>query len=316
MKPRTTAERIHAEYEKRPNRRSNRIGISTLGHECERKPWLEFRWAAQPERFDGRMRRLFDTGHREEARIVEDLRSIGCLVEDRDPETGEQFEFTAPHGHVVGKLDGIIENAPEAPGARLVLEIKTHNRKSFDRLREKGVEKAKPEHFGQCQLGASMAELSGTLYVAQCKDDDDLYSELVPLNRKKADALLEKGERIAFAETMPDAVKNADPDFPPCSWCHHRRFCHYSTSFAPVVPERTCRTCLHAKPERDGTWTCSRNGWVLEKDRQESGCESHLFEPSLLPFGDPLEWDFSRDFVVYPGMWVDSGRNLKKGGEE
>lgn len=316
MKPRTTAERILAEYEKRPVRRSNRLGISTLGQECERKLWYEFRWVAPAERHDGQRRRLFDTGHREEARVVEDLRSIGCGVEPVDPETGEQFEFTAPHGHVVGKLDGIVENAPEAPGERLVLEIKTHNEKSFDRLREKGVEKAKPEHFGQCQLGASMAELSGALYVAVHKDTDDIYSELVPLNRKKADALLEKGERIAFSQTVPDRVKNANVEFFPCGWCRHQQLCFYSTSYAPVVPERNCRTCLHSTPERDGSWGCDKHRWVLDKERQETGCESHLFEPSLLPFGDPIEWDFEKDWVLYPGMWVDSGRQLKKGGEE
>lgn len=316
MKARTTAERIHEHYEQRPVRRSNRIGISTLGDECERKLWYEFRWVAPAERHEGRMRRLFDTGHREEARVVEDLRAIGCKVEAVDPETGEQFEFTAVHGHVVGKLDGIVENAPEAPGQRLVLEIKTHNQKNFDKLREKGVEKSHAKHFAQCQDGALLAELPGTLYVAVNKDTDDIHSELVPLNRKKAEALMHKGERIVFGESVPERVKNANPEYFPCAYCRHQRMCHFSTSYEPVIPERTCRSCVHAKPERDGTWSCERHDWVLHKERQESGCPSHLFEPSLLPFGDPIDWDFEKDFVVYPGLWVDSGRELKKGGDE
>lgn len=311
MKARTTAERIHEHYAKKPSRQSNRLGISKLGEECERKLWYDFRWVAPPEKFDGRMNRLFDTGHREEDRVVEDLRAIGCGVEARDPETGEQFEFTTDHGHIVGKLDGIIENSVEAPDQRVVLEVKTHNQKSFDKLREKGVEKAKPVHFGQCQLGAHLSGLDATLYVAVNKDTDDIHSELVPLNRKKSQALLDKGERIVFAKEPPAKLKES-ADYPPCSWCLHRDLCHYSTAHKPVVPERTCRTCVHATPERDSTWSCGKHSWVLDKERQEKGCEAHLFEPSLLPFGDPIDWDFEKDFMVYPGLWVDSGGKLRK----
>lgn len=303
MKARTTAERIHEHYAKKPSRQSNRLGISKLGEECERKLWYDFRWVAPPEKFDGRMNRLFDTGHREEDRVVEDLRAIGCGVAARDPETGEQFEFVAEHGHVVGKLDGIVENTVEAPDRRVVLEVKTHNQKSFDKLREKGVEKAKPVHFGQCQLGAHLSGLDATLYVAVNKDTDDIHSELVPLNRKKSQALLDKGERVVFAKEPPAKLKDS-AEYPPCSWCLHRDLCHYSTAHKPVIPVVSCRTCKFAEVHRDGKWGCSKRETFRSKEEQEAGCPDHLFNWHLLPFDEPIEE--GDGWQLFAGMMVNT----------
>lgn len=302
-RPRTTAARIHEHYAKRGDRRSNGLGISTLGHECERALWYGFRWATSGERFDGRMRRLFETGNREEARVVEDLRAIGYEVEDRDPATGEQFRVEFFGGHLSGYADGKVHGCAEEPANWYVVEVKTHNANSFDKLTAKGVEKAQPKHFVQAQLYPLALGLPGTLYVAVCKDTDDIYSELVPLNRKKAEAMLAKAERVIFAERPPERVKDT-PDFPPCSWCAYRQICHESTAERPVTPSRNCRTCVHATVERDGSWSCEAKGIVLSKERQEGGCDDqHLFRPDLLPFGAPVHAESG--FVVYPGMRVN-----------
>jgi len=80
------------------------IGGSTIGHKCERYLWYRFRWAASPERFDGRMLRLFETGHLEEARMVGWLRDAGCVVHDIDPATGRQWKVLALGGHFKGYI--------------------------------------------------------------------------------------------------------------------------------------------------------------------------------------------------------------------
>jgi hypothetical protein len=308
----TTAAKIHEHYEKKGDRRSNGIGISTLGEECSRKLWYDFRWCAPLPKHSGQLKRLFDTGHREEARLIQDLRDIGYEVHDRDPETGEQFRVEHLGGHISGYLDGVGRGIVEDPSRFYVLETKTHNAKNFDKLQAKGVEKGHPKHFAQCQLGAHLAEEAGTLYLGQCKDDDNLYSELVQINGKKAQALLDKGEAIVFAATPPEKLKD-NAEYPPCSWCDHRKLCHYSCGIRPVLPEMNCRTCLHSTPERDGTWTCEKKSLQLSKETQEQGCDEHLFIPDLLPFGRPIEADAEGRWVLYAGMVVNhAGGEVKK----
>ncbi|WBF77029.1 hypothetical protein PSV3_00328 [Septimatrevirus PSV34] len=61
------------------------LGASLIGDECKRKLWYIFRWCFR-EQTDGRKQRLFNRGHREEARFIEWLEGIGvqCWYENRD----------------------------------------------------------------------------------------------------------------------------------------------------------------------------------------------------------------------------------------
>ena len=60
------------------------LGASIIGKDCERALWYDFRWVTR-RGFSGRMLRLFDTGKREEDRLVRDLRRTGATVLDADP---------------------------------------------------------------------------------------------------------------------------------------------------------------------------------------------------------------------------------------
>jgi hypothetical protein len=55
------------------------LGASLIGDPCQRKLWLQFRWTYR-EPTDGRKQRLFNRGHREEARFIEWLKGIGATV--------------------------------------------------------------------------------------------------------------------------------------------------------------------------------------------------------------------------------------------
>jgi hypothetical protein len=57
----------------------NHLGASLIGHKCKRYLWYVFRWCFR-EKADGRKQRLFNRGHREEARFIEWLEGIGCQV--------------------------------------------------------------------------------------------------------------------------------------------------------------------------------------------------------------------------------------------
>jgi hypothetical protein len=104
-----TSETIDAIYqhykEKRKNEHRPHLGGSQIGNECSRALWYQFRHAWSPN-FEGRMLRLFETGDREEDRIVANLRAVGVTIWEKDPETGLQVRFEACGGHFAMSLDG------------------------------------------------------------------------------------------------------------------------------------------------------------------------------------------------------------------
>ena len=253
------------------------LGGSVLGRECERALWYGFRWAnGGGDTFDGRMLRLFDRGQREEQVFVEELRAIGCTV----PEESRQTRFKACAGHAGGGIDGAALGVPDAPRTWHLLEMKTHNARSYAELSKKGVKDAKPEHWAQMQIYMRWAQLDRALYLAVNKDTDELYAERVKVDTEAGAALEEKADRIIFAAEPPPRLSD-DPSFFKCKFCPAAQTCHTAR-----LPAPSCRTCLHATPERDGDgrWSCALAdaGVSIPLDVQRSGCESHLYIPALL----------------------------------
>ena len=162
------------------------MGCSLLGHPCDRYLWLSFRWASQ-EQFSGRMLRLFRRGQNEESVVVSDLRAIGVDVQA----TGASQSRVNCDCHVSGSVDGIIESGlPESPKKRHILEIKTYNRKSFDKLTKDGVQKTKFQHYVQMQLYMLGIGIDRAFYIAICKDSDEIYTERIRFDKELAEKYL------------------------------------------------------------------------------------------------------------------------------
>lgn len=86
--PASTREAIFQAYERQADHGFRaHLGASIIGKDCERALWYDFRWATRALH-QGRVLRLFETGVREEARLVQNLRATGATVLDVDPETG------------------------------------------------------------------------------------------------------------------------------------------------------------------------------------------------------------------------------------
>ena len=277
---------IYEQYEKRNESEQQRtyLGASVIGRECKRALWYSFRWAKK-ERFEGRLLRLFETGHLAETRFVHDLRSIGATVHDVNPSTGAQFSFSDLGGHMRGSMDGCANNIPCAGKHWLVLEFKTHNAKSFADLKKKGVEKAKPEHFIQMQVYMGWSAMQRALYLAVNKDTDELYSERLQFDKIVFEKAISKAESIIFAEQPPPKI-NDDPKYYLCAWCSHNGICH-----SHQVPAVSCRTCVHSTPERegDGRWSCAKHGPEIPTDFARKGCGDHLPLPFLLTYADAVD---------------------------
>lgn len=253
------------------------LGASAIGRPCDRELWLSFRWCFvwKP---DGRMLRLLETGHNQEARIVADLRLAGMEVEDVD-EDGNQFRYAEPSagGHFSGSLDGKVLRVPRAPKTKHLLEVKTAKASIWKAIVKNGVAEEKPEHYAQMQVYMKWSGLRRALYLAVNKDTDEIYAERVRYDAAAARGFVERGLRIVDAVVPPDRISD-DPGWYQCKTCAAWPLCH-----GGKVPPPACRNCVHATPVREGEeageWNCALwDGGILAEP-----CERHIFVPGLLP---------------------------------
>jgi CRISPR/Cas system-associated exonuclease Cas4 (RecB family) len=245
------------------------LGASQLGEPCARRLWLSFRWAGA-ETFGGRMLRLFDTGVREEARLIDELRAIGVQVE------GQQFEVSAFGGHLAGHLDGAVLGLEEAPRTWHVMECKTHKAKLYAEVVAKGVEASKPVHFAQLQVYMGLTEMPRAAYFSVCKDTDEIDLQRVEFDQAAFDKLMTKAKDIIFAAEPPARISD-DPAWFQCRFCPFRDYCH-----GEKVAAMSCRTCAHSTPQAAGGWRCEHHGAELDEPTQRAGCGEHRFIPALL----------------------------------
>jgi hypothetical protein len=300
--PTPTLSAIYAAYEaNRDDGFRDHLGASLIGKSCERALWYDFRWVTRAQ-FPGRILRLFETGQMEEARLVRNLRATGATVLDVDPESGRQWQVVAHGGHFGGALDAVAIGLKEAPKTWHVVEFKTHSAKSFRELIAKGVTLSKPQHWAQMQIYMHLTGITRALYVAVCKDTDELYLERVRADDEAAARLMEKARRVIEAQRPPARISD-DPAWWECRLCSHHAVCHEGAAAAI-----TCRSCLHATPV-EGGWHCARFDKLLDRDVQRRACPKHLFIPDLVP-GEVI--DAGEDHVVYRmangTQWVNDAR--------
>lgn len=300
-----TLDKIYAAYEREAERSERTyLGASTMGNECDRALWYQFRWASNPEQFDGRKLRLFETGHREEARMIADLVKAGVTVEERDPETGRQWAIVACNGHFRGHLDGEAFGFAEAPVARHLIEMKTHNEKSFKDLVSKGVALSKPAHMIQMQIYMHYRGLKRAFYMAHNKNTDELYTERVAYDPVMALQIEARANRIINSDIPPPKLyENPQSKMAfACGWCASFGICH-----GEQMARRNCRTCLSSTPVENG-WHCMRHDQELLPEDQRKGCSHHLYIPALV-HGEQIDLSDDGQSVTYKmrdgSTWID-----------
>ena len=266
-------------YEKNPFR--NHLGASVIGYECARQIWYGFRWFTKPK-FPGRVLRLFNRGHLEEARFIACLLTIGVQVYQQDA-NGHQFRIKAHGGHYGGSGDGVAIGIPDLPpGLPCLTEWKTHNDKSFQKVKKEGVRAAKFEHYVQMNTYCRKMGLTVALYGAVNKNDDELHLEIVYLDTDTADRFTDRAGQIIFTPSPPKRI-NESPGWYACKYCDHHAVCHKH-----ATPARNCRTCTYSAPLSTGGWACTspvvvataeaqgRSGpIILDEDAQLAACAQY-----------------------------------------
>ena len=253
------------------------LGASLIGRECKRYLWYVFRWCLH-EKTTGRQQRLFNRGHREEARFIEWLEGIGFKVwfENRDEgpnEKGEfpQYRISDVMGHFGGSLDGIAI-LPERYGIEepVLLEFKTNGTGAgFNKLADDGMPIAKPEHFAQTSTYGKKYNFRYCVYLNINKNDDSLHVEVVKLNHNLGEQMIMKAEQIIMSQTAPARLSD-NPTFHKCGYCHMKEVCHKG-----AVVEVNCRSCAFARPVENAEWFCEVHNGNIPKDFIAKACPSY-----------------------------------------
>ena len=256
------------------------LGASLIGHSCARYLWYTFRWCFH-EVHSGRQQRLFNRGHREEARFVEWLKGIGAQVWTHEtPDVynergeivieGSQYRISGVGGHFGGSLDGIAI-LPERYGISepVLLEFKTNGTGAgFNKLASHGMAFAKPHHFAQTSTYGYKYDLKFAAYFNINKNDDNLYVELVKLDHRLGAQMEAKAERIITAQEPPPRLSNT-PTYYECGWCAMKGICHNGDK-----PQKNCRSCSYATPAENSQWFCSlpAHNNIIPDDVKPVGC--------------------------------------------
>lgn len=242
------------------------LGASIIGHDCDRYLWSVFRWL-KPGNHDGRQKRLFNRGHREEAAFLHLLRGIGLQVWDV-ADDGSQHRVKACGGHFGGSLDGISRLPPRYRVDKpLLCEFKTSGTGAkFTNLLKNGVAKEKPQHYKQMSIYGKHYGFEYALYMAVNKNDDALHVEIVKLDWKLAGECEVRANNI-ISSTFPPAKISENPAFVNCKYCEFNGVCH-----AEDTPDKSCRSCIHAKPIEGGQWLCKQYQQPIPDKVIPEGC--------------------------------------------
>ncbi len=244
------------------------LGASQIGRDCSRDIWYSFRWATR-KMFDGRMLRLFNRGHLEEPRMVASLQMIGVTVYQYD-DRGKQFRISKGHrGHGGGGLDGVVWGIPDLPNTYLLAEFKTHNDKSFIKLKDDGLMNSKWAHFVQMQTYLNDQKLSHGLYMATNKNDDEIHAEIIQADPMQYNRFQLRTIQIIDATAPPPKIGKDEADYR-CRLCDHKEMCHLGK--APVV---NCRTCKHIRVADESKWFCGLHQEFRTLQEQLNACPQY-----------------------------------------
>ena len=247
------------------------LGASEIGAECSRYLWLKFHKYVEPEQFPPRLLRLFQRGKNEELIFETHIYDLGIeIIETCTDQAGFKDGFFSGHGDGIYMIDG----------ERVAAEAKTHSLKSFSTLKRGQLRQTHPKHYGQCIVYSGKFNCAYALYMAVCKDNDELFIDVIPFNQEEYKEYCDKADYITAADKPPERIVGKASDFR-CKFCHAHAVC-----WGLEMPRVNCRNCTSvAKEPTNGVFHCEKN-----KVLDTSGyCGHHSFNPYAIQ--DLQQWE-------------------------
>ncbi len=258
------------EYGERASKKEMpKMRISGIGSNCTRKMWYNYRMAKR-EKFDGRIIRLFNRGHMEEARIIAMLETVGAEVIFQD---GENKDLSFKSGDFAGTCDGKATKVPGYEESTVMLEYKTMNKNQYSKYMKEGLALFSDQYHVQVHFYLTAMKLDLCLFIAVCKDDDKFNIEVIRRQPEIVEQYYERALKVMSSSVPPERL-NDSPLWWECKWCGFHSICH-----GDDIMNKNCRTCKFAERKENGDWHCQHrdNSWdYLSEEQQYEGCQHHL----------------------------------------
>lgn len=293
------------------------LGMSGIGHPCSRKSWYDWRWTTE-KKFNAETLKRFADGHHGEELQAKRLRMVvGITLITENPDAGKQIGYADIGGHFKGHMDGAILGLIQAPATWHVWEHKQVGDSKFRLLTKLkntlGEKNALAEwdkvYYAQAVLYMHYSRMDRHYLTCSTPGGRNTISVRTNSDVPTALRLIKKAERIINASEPPHRI-SADPAWHECRFCDHHEACHGSK-----LPERHCRSCIHATPvssgENAGKWHCAKHDWWLNMKMQKSGCGSgHRYIPALVG-GEQVDAAANGNWIEYRmpdgSVWRDEG---------
>jgi hypothetical protein len=268
--------RLHEQRAAQEGGRQPHLDTELIGHPCDRRLWLTFRWAGAPTH-PGRVLRQRAVAQAARPRFIEELRASGVEICEVD-EFGRQYMVRAVGDHFGGTLDGAALRLAEAPKTWHALVLDVVDASAFEALEALGVQETQPLRYFQAQILMGLTGMERALYMAEHRGTASLYAQRLHADPVCFAQLMARAESVINAPEPPARIPGIAPHWE-CAGCEFLAMCHDDQ-----VPEVNCRTCAHSTPAMGagGRWICERKASDLDLQQQRAACASHRFIPILL----------------------------------
>ena len=217
---------VDAGLEQRHRQQERRayLGASRLGVACERA--LQFEYAdatVDPgKEFPGRILRIFERGHDNEAQMVNWLRLAGFDLRTHGKD-GEQFGFSLLDGRLQGHIDSVIVGGPDGFAYPALWENKCLGAKSWRDLEKRHLAVSKPVYAAQVAIYQAYLELyeHPALFTAVNADTMEIYAERVPFDAALAQRMSDRAVKVISATEAGDQLPRmtTEPSHVECRMC-------------------------------------------------------------------------------------------------
>lgn len=171
----------------------------------------------------------------------------------RDEWLLRQYRVKDFGGHLSGYLDGIARHPLLSAGKWVMLEFKTYATGRFTKLIEKTVRINDPKYYGQIVLYLKYrSELAWCLFLAVCKNDDNLHVEIIGRDEGRSNDLLKIADTVVNSKARPARVAESAAYWK-CKSCEFVGVCHHGQA-----PDISCRSCIYATAIDEGKFKCDK----------------------------------------------------------
>jgi len=191
------------------------IGASSIGADCWRQIWYEFK-GEKSNNITPQTRRTWDIGKNLEGLVIEWLSKSGLAITNYPWHLGS-LEVTAFRGHIDALLVDKDKN--------IIVEIKTAKDSSFNNFVTKGLKLWNPQYYAQVQSYMGMSGIFSAYIVVLNKDNSDISDEKVEFDHVFYKTLENKAKEISEAVTPPPRINNS-PLWYKCKMCKYHGVCH------------------------------------------------------------------------------------------